>query len=558
MPTQGCLDNIKSKNPPIYCGDLCGQIQGDINEYCHHNGLGGDVPVPQIGTNGKCWCCCSCMAWGTPIEVSKETYKLIEKIMPGENVLATGGNLNGWEECEVTEVGGIAPGTPLDFCYTADITLADGTHRQLVSTADHLYLVPGGTLKPVQDLRPGNKVVQADGKEATINHVGIGQWSGGVRNFAMGEFDPKKYPNDPYKGHLMNTFGIVTADLAVQLAYYELEFAPTLVAEAGHRPAPIGSARFFKEHDTRSYEAFMSNPAQWPQGFKAVAPPLINIPPSAWAYFTPEQANDIGGHEPDQNIGNSEALAHFKYLKSIFRGFYPDLYYVANWTADEPNAWTFNEGDQTYIVLSGGLLRLSTMNIAGLSVVLGHMLAQTEGRRCTGDADYWGTALYLREIWFDDLYFEVFQTGLAAIKATFALVKPEHAKENPNNICGQPSLDCRIQAITNAGSFLGVPDCAKPPPDFAVTGASATSLEEVQVTFSGKVLVDSAIDPANYAILGIKPVIAARVDKDEKSVVLDVAKLQRGKSYKVVVLNVLSASGKELAPGHNQADFKTS
>jgi hypothetical protein len=557
MATQACLNNIKNEDPPVYCGDEhCGHIQGDINKYCKHAGLGGDVPVPQWTGTGKCFCCCSCMAWGTPIEVSQGNYKLVEFIQTGELVLATGGNLAGWEPCAVTGVGGIAPGVPLDFCYTASFTLADGTVRTLISTADHLYLVPGGKLQPVQDLRPGDVVMQADGQQAKLNFVAVGQFSGGVRNFAMGDFDPKKHPDDPYKGHLMNTFGIVTADLAVQMAFYQQEFSGELLHKKEEVLPHIGSALFFERYDTRAYEAFMSTPEQWPEGFKAIVPALINIPPSALSYFTLEQANDLRQTEPNQNLGNSKALANFKYLRNIFSGCHPDFYYVADWSNELPNAWYFNQGDQSYLVVSGGLLRLPTLKIPGLSMVISHLVAQAEGETCAGDADYWGAALYFREIWFNELFFDMFEKALNEIKATFALINPDHSHEDPNNICARPSLECRMQAITNGGGFTGVPDCAKPPPAFAVTGAEATSLTEVKVLFSAPVLVETAQDPAHYTILEAQ-VTNAAVEAQGTSILLTVKGLESRKPYTVVVVGVLSARGLRLSPGHHVAKFTT-
>lgn len=558
MATQACLNNIKKEDPPKYCGDEhCGHIQSDINKYCEHSGLGGDVPVPQWTSSGKCWCCCSCMAWGTPIEVTPGNYRMIEAIFTGDKVLATGGNLDGWEEREVTGVGGIAPGVPLDFCYAAEFELADGTMRHLVSTADHLYLVPGGVLVPVQDLRPGDLVMQADGQHATVRLVAPGQFQGGVRNFAMGDFDPKAHPDDPYKGHLMNTFGIVTADLAVQMAFYSNQFAGELVGKSDEDIAPIGSRRFFAEHDTQDYQRFIHDPMRWPMGFKAKAPALLNIPPSALAYFTDAQAADLDNADPDQNHGNSKALANFKYLKNILRGFYPGFYYIADWSDDTPNAWYFNENDQTYIVMSGGLLRLSTLNVPGLSMVASHLIAQAEGYGCTGDADYWGAALYLREFWYNDLYFDMFEKGLGEVRATFDLISKDHWKENPNNICRQPSLECRLQAIANGGGFAGVPDCAKQPPDFVVTSAEAKSLEEVVVSFSAKLFPGTATDPEHYAINRGVTVLQVVLNADNVSVTLIVQGMRAAITYTVTVSDVLSDRGQCLAPDHDTAEFTT-
>ncbi|MDA9421113.1 fibronectin type III domain-containing protein [Bradyrhizobium sp. CCBAU 53380] len=557
MATQACLNNIQKKTPPKYCGDpYCGAIQVDINEYCQHTGIGGDVPVPQNPESGKCWCCCSCMAWGTPIETSEGNYRLIETIVTGDTVLSTGGKMDAWVPREVTGVGGIAPGVPIDICYTAKFLLADGAERTMVSTADHLYLIPGCKLSPVQDLRPGDKVVQADGKEAVVTLVAFGQFSGGVRNFAMGDYDPKEHPGDPYKGHLMNTFGLVTADLALQMAFYQNEFGDDLLARKGEDIRHIGTPGFFAKYDTAAYEAFVADPQQWPKGFKPAAKSLINIPASALRYFTDEQAHDIAEHEVAQNPSNSEAMADFKYLKKLMRGFYPNYYYIADWARSEPNAWFFNDLDQSYIVVSGGLMRLSTMNIPGLSMVFCHMLAQAGGKTCTGDADYWGAALWFREIWYDDLFFEMFDKARPEVEATFALVSPDHAKEDPNNICARPSLECRLTAIKNGGTFSGVPQCAVPPPDFTVMGATAPTLTDVRVTFSAKTLVATAVDPEHYKIAGGK-VTKAEIDATETVVTLTVNGLQAATHYTVRVQGVLSARGQTIAKDHNTAQFVT-
>lgn len=556
MPTQACLDNIKKEDPPRYCsGNYCGNIQVKINKYCHHNGLGGDVPVPQTDSQGDCWCCCSCAAWGTPVEVSAGNYKLIETILPGQTVIATGGKMEDWEECEVTEVGGIAPGTPLDICYFNQFALATGETRYLVTTADHLFLLPDGKLKPIQDLRPGDVVAQADGGQATVAFVATGQFSGGVRNFSLGDFDPRKYPDDPYKGHLVNTFGLVTADLAVQMAYYALEFSNELVAD--DVPPSIGSRSFFERYDTNAYESFVNDREQWPLGFTATTPPLFNIPPSALAYLSDDQARALGELELGNGLGDSMAMANFKYLKQLFSGFYTGIYYSVDWANEDVNAWYFNTLDQSYIVLSGGMLRFPDLRIPGFSMIMCHMVANTEGYGCQGAADYEGSALYFRSLWFNDLYFSQFDKAFAQIKATFARVPPQYAGEDPNNICRQPSLKCREEAILNGKSFGDVPECALPPPPFAVTGASAPSLEQVEVTFGAALFAPTATDPANYTISEGVTVLQAVYAEGETMVTLTTQPMLPASPYEVTVTGVLSARGQTLARDHNSAPFTT-
>lgn len=559
MATQSCLSNIQQKIPPTYCGeDHCGRIQGRINEYCTHNGIGADVPVPQFNGTTECWCCCSCMAWGTPIEVSKGNFRIIESIVKGDTVLATGGKLDEWIDREVSGVGGIAPGVPLDFCYTAKFLLADGTTRLLTSTADHLYLVPGGRIQAVQDLRPGDKVMQADGGEATIEFVAPVEFSGGVRNFALGEFDPNAHPDDPFKGHLVNTFGIVSADLAVQIAYFSDGFKRELVANTDRSIAPIGSRQFFEAYDVSAYQSFVTDPQQWPTHVKAIASPLFNIPPSASSYFTEAQSNDLLEANSETNIGNSQAIANFKYLKKLFEGFHRNIYYVPDWTEDRPNAWHFNEMGQDYIIFSGGLLRLPKLSVPGLSIIASHLVAQSQGFKPIGEADYQGIVRYFRYVWFNGNFFTMFNQGIEQIKSIFALIHERNHDERTGETGRRPSLQCRLDTLVSGAAFGGVPECAKTPAGFSVATAESSSLRELTITFSEEIYADSAANSANYEIDDSNvSVEQVRVSKGSKDVTLIVKGMRSATSYLVTVKNVFSERGKQLERDGNSVGFTT-
>lgn len=464
MPTQLCRDRIKKEDPPIYCGDsgttdICGKIQGKINKYCTHNDIANDVPVPQFTAGGECYCCCSCMAWGTPIETSKDTYRLVETLEKGDIVLATGGNIEGFNEYQITGVGGIAPGEPLAFCYTVRFKLADGTQRLMTSTADHLYLIPGGKIKPIQDLRPGNKVMQADGNEATVELLAVGEFSGGVRSFALGEFDPSMNPDDPYKGHLVNTWGLLTADLAVQEAFYRREFDPELVSD--EKPEPIGSKAFFSNHDCNAYEEFLADSKQWPAHFTPLSGgPVFNIPKSASFYFTESQSISLLNSSKTSDFGDSSAIANFKYLKKLFKGFYSHIYYMPDWTENTPNAWYFNQMGQDYIVLSGGLLRLPALSVSGLSIIISHLVAQSQGIKEVGEADYSGIEIVFRDVWIKETFFNMFKKGKKEIESTFALIAKKQGDQDYDDR-DRPSLQSRLEAIISGASFGGVPERAK-------------------------------------------------------------------------------------------------
>lgn len=563
MASQACLDNIKKKTPPIYCDQLeagwCGKIQGDINLYCTHSGLGGDVPVPQYSSSlGKCYCCCSCFAYGTPIEVEPQLYKLIQSIQVGESVLATGPELSGWEPRTVTELGGIAPEVQVDFMLTGKFRLHDGEERFLITTADHLFLnadPAGPTLIAMQSLRPGDEVRQADGGVAKVAFVTWAQFSGGVRHFMLGNYTP----GEPLDGHLINANGLVTADLAVQLAHYGGQLPDHMVLRHTEEERPsIGSTAFHATYDTREYNEFVTSPEQWPPTMQPLAPTLVNIPPSALAYFTQDQADDIQRHIGGQDLGNSAQLALIRYLFTTYGAYAPNVYTIVDWASEIPNAWYFMDYKQHFIVLTGGMARVPALGREGLSLVMAHLLAQVGGEGCTAGADYAGISLYLRQVWPDDLFFDTFERGFAQIEEVFNMVSANHSGGNPDNICREPSLDCRKESMIAGASFEKLPSCAVPPPDFGVAGAAAPNLSEVRLTFTSPFNQPSASRPDNYVLTGNATVLQVRFhDQNPDVLYLGTEGLEASTTYTITVSNVFSNSGKPLAPGHDKTNFET-
>jgi hypothetical protein len=264
MSKQQCLENIKKKNG-VYCGDsYCSSIQQEINEYCAHSGLPPYAPVPQLHDGNKCWCCCS---MSLPVESSAGEYRPSDEIRPGDMLRTTGRDRDRWEQRQVTDVSELA-GRGAALCYWAGFAMASGEQRQLVVTADHLFLLPDGKLKPVQDLRPGERVAQADGNAARVAYIAAGRSSCSFPLFALGAFDRLGGGEDPLDGHLVNCFGLVTADLAVQTAFYAGEL-DDLVDRAAATATPPA------HRDDPNVDAFarlVADPTQWPRGFAVETP----------------------------------------------------------------------------------------------------------------------------------------------------------------------------------------------------------------------------------------------------------------------------------------------
>ncbi len=380
--------------------------------------------------------------------MARGLFKPVENIETGDGVLATGANLNTWSIRQVTGVGGIAPGETLAMCYTARFKLSDGTVRLVTSTADHLYLVPGlNQLQAIQDLRPGDYVLQADGGSALIEFVAAGEFSGGVRNFALGEFAPTN-PDDQLDGHLVNTDGLVTADLSLQLAFWNGDLEKNLIAQP-ELPAPlIGSRQFFERYDTELYQSFVNDPKQWPAHFTPVSSPLLNIPPSASLFFSSEESNLLLEVVGGGGLGDSLAAANFKSLKKLLAGSRETVVTISDWGQALPAAWQFRELGQNFLVFSGGLLRLPSLSVAGLSIIASHLLARSTGIRSVVEADYWGIAKHFREVHLDDSFFQIFERGLKELTETISPLKE----------ASDPDWSLRLKAVTNGASFLGVPE----------------------------------------------------------------------------------------------------
>jgi hypothetical protein len=221
MATKECLDNIRKQNPPVYCNEIepgwCERLQATVNNYCRHMDLPPNTPVPMLVKERDCWCCCGFYSGtGTPVEVEPGLYRMVEEVERGQDVLATDILVSGWVARTVTEVGDVAPGTPLCQLADAQFRLADGQVLSLITTSDHLFLRPDGTLTAVRDLLPGDEVRQADGGVAVVEQVGSLEFDGGIRHVALGQWRR----GEPLDGHLINAGGLVIADLAVQVEYY--------------------------------------------------------------------------------------------------------------------------------------------------------------------------------------------------------------------------------------------------------------------------------------------------------------------------------------------------
>src|SRR3546814_9392706 len=107
-------------------------------------------------------------------------------------------------------------------------------------------------------------------------------------------------------------------------------------------------------------------------------------------------------------------------------------------------------------------------------------------------------------------------TGCDQVRAVCDLINPENQKENPDDICAQPSTQGRIDTVLSGSMSRGLPDCAIAPPPFTVEGAFPKSETEVVIVFSRLVDPVTVRNRKNYSFDPPVKVTRARSDPAEK------------------------------------------
>jgi hypothetical protein len=559
-----CIENVKNKGGVICTDSFCAEIQGEIDQWCHDARREDWTPIPEYDPNlngpekgGKCYCCCSCFAYDTPIEVTPGEFALVQNIETGDTVLAAGLDLD-WRPKQVEMATGWYSETKLVTMYYVRYEFPDGpeSQRDILVTADHLFLMASNRLKAVQDLVPGDRIRRADGQEAEVTFVAVGSYVGGIRSLQMGEFDGLNLD-----GHLLNANGIVSADYAVQVYYASEHLPPDFLEEVADGAPRVGEPEYKAIYTNPAYEAFAADPETWPAGFSLVRRSAVTPPPSAKSFLTEAQALDVQANAPHSGESNPNPAENVLYLFDITRAFFPNTTLLLDWEENLPNAYAWDAWGQQMIVITGGLARITTLRRDGLALILSTMLAyRYPDIVCMGDADYKGPFLILREMWQDDLYFDVMDNALPQISELFDYIAPDHRGGQPGKICIVPSTECRMKTYQAAYSMLGLPDCAKTPvtEPFELKQARALSLSQVAVTFSRPVNPPTAESAENYLLQPQATVTAARLNPNNASRIdLDVEGLAATTSYLLTVKDVLSEDNVPIDPQHDTATFKT-
>ncbi|HEX7902460.1 MAG TPA: Hint domain-containing protein [Chitinophagaceae bacterium] len=552
-----CVDEVKKMIPPQKMCDYnrCLRIQNQIDAACHSRHWEPGSPYVLDNPDGSvCYCCCSCFAQNTPIEISPRVFKLVQDFRNNDKVYAATADLQ-WKEVVVDFCTNIA-GAETDS-FMVNIEWGTNPVNRIVVTEDHLFLLPGKLLAPAGSLNVNDMLIAPDGSPVKITRITSGMQKGGVYQIATGE------PKETIDGHLLNSNGVVSADFAVQAGYIGGQLDKKFLIPDLDKRLRVGSREYQDKYYDNETLKYIASPDMWPKGFTIFSRHnLYVIPPEAKSFITNKQAEDIMNNEKaEQRPFNSNyGIEMAEYLWKYFKSFYPGINYVMDWNNSLPNAYTWNLYGQIYLLLTGGLIRQSSLNKEGLSIILSQGLSYcnidetSEPVTCTGQADY-QSVIYLGNIYRDKNFIQTFRDGMLQIQLLWSYISPEN-REPGKSKCKNPGIKCRIDTFNAAAYMEPIPPCADinyvP---FEVTGASSKKGDgTVKVDFNFELNENTATSVINYSITPYVEILDAKMGQKLTSVILSAA-ANIDQQYILQVRNVISDKGYVLDKDHSQVTF---
>jgi hypothetical protein len=571
------------------CTDLhCSQRSATLDKYCHCQGVYEVNKVPctvngqpamccpfnqytayrvESADGSACYCCCSCFAWGTPIAVP-EGIKEIQNFLVGDPVMVAGESLS-WGPATVEFSDGTGVDTFASEMVQVTFAGREGGEAHLVVTPNHLFFTPGGRLRPAGTLVPGDLLVQFDGTTTPVLRLELGLLKVGVHHIATSTTTAHSM-----EGHLLNSNGIVTADYALQVSMSDAGTADRLLVEGHQELAWFGTPEYARANPHLQVDGFSARAAganttaeeTHAPSFEPFGGRAVRIPEHAQRFFSRKQALQLAERAPQFPYSSGAGVEIIRYLFKVYGAFYPGVNFYLDAESLEPNAWSFREYGMSHVVVSGALGRLKDLGLQGMGVVVAHELGHLFGGQpqnglgytCEGASDYAGVAAIMRQAWLGTLYGTMARTGVAQVETLFGYLDP--GSTHPESTCDGISLRCRSAAMMAGMNGLPLPACAggEDITYLEVTGADAEEVEgaaRVTVRFNVPVNPDTATDPANYLFEPYAEVLSAEASTADPAHVVLTTGIVDGGTYRVRVVNVLSADNEFLFPGFDHATF---
>lgn len=455
----------------------CSGIQGPVNEVCKASGWGINHPVIVQKPDGTiCYCSCSCLAFGTPVQTEASAYKAIQEFAVGDTVLACGLDLH-WSTKKVQFSNGTAAASRQKYTV---LTVYGET--AIATTSDHIFVLKNKRLKRADRLAPGDELLTPDGGSVTVSSVHIGDYVAGFHHIAT----DIEVPGSDLKGHLINTNGVVSGDYAVQLYArdnsLEAEFVDdhrnlpivgspeyiALYSDASRKgPAGIEHGELLTSVDHRNYFAISKSAVglNVPHFIPANST-ISQIPPDAASFISEEEAR-LKAQDEMRSWNDPLSRQWTQYLLEQHAAFYPTVNYQLDWADDTVNAYAWVQNGQRFVAIKGGLVRHVALALEGIALVIAHETGHhfggpptfPGGLSCEGQADYAGVRDVMRKIWFGDQYAKMALGGIAQM-ANFFGVPNSPTVPGGHAGCEHPPGACRIATYYAALRLEPKPSCA--------------------------------------------------------------------------------------------------
>jgi hypothetical protein len=584
---QHCTDSQNYSHAVCFCQKpyLNGCLNNPSPNCCSYT---AESPI-YVASPG-CYCCCSCFASDTPVvygvgESGQMETKAIREFVRGDPVyVADDVDLKHWSTRTVafssgTGEGGLNTLLKIEFA-------APGGDGALYCNHQQLFLMPDGKLKRASRLVPEqDSLVTPDGTPAKVISITPGRYKKGVHHIATTDG-----PATTVGGHLIVADGVVSGDYALQITNLD-QVKPEVMVE-GHADLPEVGTRAYAEAYGHllvgDFAAVHAGGAEGAAQRRAAvgddedegedhsvfepfgARPPVRIPEHAQAFVTDEQARDILKNAPAYPPTSSVGLNTVNYLFKVFTGFYPGVHFYMDMHNPLPNAYSFKEYGETFVVVSAQLARTKAMHYEGLALAIAHELGHLYGGdpvdrfgySCTGMADWAAVSAIIPYVWMGVLSKPMVQPGIDQVKEFFSYIDPRDREGVPGNTCNRISIECREKALAaGATNIIPLPECAGGPPDptLAVVGATAGEQEDgtyVVVEFSAPVDPATAELVSAYMFDPSAPATAAAMEVGEPARVRVTVALNKDVEYGAWAFGVLSTDGHPLIAGQNVAHFR--
>jgi hypothetical protein len=509
----------------------------------------------------KCYCCCSCLANGTPIAIPNG-MKAIEQFAVGDDVTVgnwTASKLS-WTNGSVRFSSGSDAGWPSTMMY-----VAYSENKKLIASVGHLFLLASGKLKRADRLVPHqDQLMSAEGTPLDIISSVSGEWTGGLHHIAT-----DMHFTGTLDGHLINSAGVVSGDYCLQVNQNEL-VKMGLMDDPQASPAH-GSTEFaaLNPHLAVTRASAVKSGVNlasvaMPVGFTPFNPDGgVYIPAGAAQFLTDAQATDIVNNEKAnfRDLHNDSGVDAVNYLLKVFKAFYPDINILVDQPNPNFNTYAFEMYGQKHLVICGEIARLDGLYADGYKFIIAQGIARLlgstpkdkDGFTYAAAADFYATSAVFRQVFFLDSD-DLFNNALDQIKTVFGFISTTHSAGDPNNLANDPSIQCRIGSI-NTGIFGGnVLPCACN--DLALLAANADSSDPGQLRL--ELLFNKEIDPLSVEdlynfkftchILGahLPVVLSSQVSPTAPATVVLVLKSPTHVEFTVTLTDVWSTSGSVL------------